>query len=273
MRYLSSEPFSVTTAGNKAYAEGYDRIFGKPVQVDGQTFHIEPTEGVLAKIADVREEIDATAGEPTDFQWTYQYDATEPPDREWLVKDSFGNVVCACPSEVDAQIIIDLGNFPFDNQSDIRQHVEKFHRVYDQPIAETPTMPDADTLRLRLKLIAEEFFELLDACSATEFMYSDFSNQDAEDVVMEGLEDSSLHRPDLVKIADALADLDYVIEGMRLVCGINGKPIADEVHRSNMSKLGEDGKPIRREDGKIQKGPNYSPPDIARELRAQGWRG
>lgn len=268
MRYLSSEPFSVTTAGNKAYAEGYDRIFGKPVQVDGQTFHIEPTEGVLAKIADVREEIDAMAGEPTDFQWTYQYDATEPPDREWLVKDSFGNVVCACPSEVDAQIIVDLGNRALEDKSDIRRQVEEFHRVYDIPIASTPTVPEEKLVDKQLRCIAEEFLELLEASG---FDRSDIA--DLRDAFEAGLDYRTHETFDLVDAADACGDIDYTVESLRLACGINGKPIADEVHRSNMSKLGEDGKPIRREDGKIQKGPNYSPPDIARELRAQGWRG
>lgn len=76
---------------------------------------------------------------------------------------------------------------------------------------------------------------------------------------------------DLVEFADALADLDYVIEGTRLEFGINGAPIAAEVHRSNLSKLGPNG-PMLREDGKILKPPGWTPPDIAGELRKQGWQ-
>ena len=69
--------------------------------------------------------------------------------------------------------------------------------------------------------------------------------------------------------ADALADLDYVIEGTRLEFGIDGWPIAQAVHKSNMAKVGSK----VREDGKILKGPDWTPPDIAGELRKQGWSG
>ena len=75
-----------------------------------------------------------------------------------------------------------------------------------------------------------------------------------------------------MELADALGDLDYVIEGFRLVCGINGEPIADEIQRSNLAKLDADGKPIRRYDGKLLKPPGWTPPDIERELLAQGWQ-
>ena len=57
-----------------------------------------------------------------------------------------------------------------------------------------------------------------------------------------------------------------------LVCGINGEPIADEIQRSNLAKLDADGKPIRRYDGKLLKPPGWTPPDIERELLAQGWQ-
>ena len=68
---------------------------------------------------------------------------------------------------------------------------------------------------------------------------------------------------DLIEYLDALADIVYIAYGNALHLGYNLDPILEEVHRSNMSKLGEDGKPIYREDGKVLKGPNYSPPDIA----------
>ena len=66
----------------------------------------------------------------------------------------------------------------------------------------------------------------------------------------------------LVDVADALTDLLVVIYGAGHAFGIDLDSCFAEVHRSNMSKLGEDGKPIYREDGKVLKGPNFSEPDL-----------
>src|SRR6056300_1010291 len=68
------------------------------------------------------------------------------------------------------------------------------------------------------------------------------------------------------EVSDALTDLLVVIYGAGHAFGIDLDQCFLEVHRSNMSKLGEDGKPIYREDGKVLKGPNYSPPNIAQFL-------
>ena len=67
-------------------------------------------------------------------------------------------------------------------------------------------------------------------------------------------------------MADALTDLLYVIYGMGITYGLNLDECFKEVHRSNMSKLGADGKPIYRSDGKVLKGENYSPPNLKRIL-------
>ena len=64
------------------------------------------------------------------------------------------------------------------------------------------------------------------------------------------------------EVADALTDILYVTYGAGHAFGIDLDECFKEVHRSNMSKLGEDGKPIYREDGKVLKGPNYSEPDL-----------
>ena len=66
----------------------------------------------------------------------------------------------------------------------------------------------------------------------------------------------------MIEIADALTDLLYVVYGMGAAMGIELDYTFGDVHRSNMSKLGEDGKPIYREDGKVLKGPNYKPPNL-----------
>jgi len=70
---------------------------------------------------------------------------------------------------------------------------------------------------------------------------------------------------DLVEVADALGDMLYILCGTIIEHGLQYKieEVFEEIQRSNMSKLGEDGQPIYREDGKVLKGPNYFKPDIA----------
>jgi predicted HAD superfamily Cof-like phosphohydrolase len=148
----------------------------------------------------------------------------------------------------------------------LQQQVAEFHRVYGHPIVETPTVPSSERVRFRIRFIMEEAFEAMEAV----FGKGSFVDAIRDDV--NRLVDSSPIRISLPELADAFADLDYVIEGARLEFGIDGAPIAEEVHRSNMSKLGVDGKPMTRADGKTLKGPNFSPPDIAGELRKQGWK-
>ncbi|NHN24221.1 nucleoside triphosphate pyrophosphohydrolase family protein [Flavobacterium jejuense] len=69
---------------------------------------------------------------------------------------------------------------------------------------------------------------------------------------------------DIIEIADALGDMLYILCGTILEHGLQHKieEVFDEIQRSNMSKLGEDGKPIYREDGKVMKGPNYFKPNF-----------
>lgn len=73
---------------------------------------------------------------------------------------------------------------------------------------------------------------------------------------------------DLVEVADALGDMLYILCGTILEHGMQDKisEVFEEIQRSNMSKLGEDGKPVYREDGKVLKGPNYSKPDLQKIL-------
>lgn len=71
---------------------------------------------------------------------------------------------------------------------------------------------------------------------------------------------------DIVEIADALGDMMYILCGTIIEHGLQHiiEDVFDEIQRSNMSKLGEDGKPIYREDGKVMKGPNYFKPDFSK---------
>jgi predicted HAD superfamily Cof-like phosphohydrolase len=145
----------------------------------------------------------------------------------------------------------------------LSRQVAEFHKTMGQPILAKPGIPPGDRIALRLKLIFEEAFELMAACG----LKSQAAWLHQETMTIFGRRDTI--QPDLVQVADALADLDYVVEGSRLEFGINGAPIADAVHASNMLKASG---PVR-EDGKRLKPENWSPPDIVGELRKQGWEG
>lgn len=117
--------------------------------------------------------------------------------------------------------------------------VREFMLTFGHPVLEEPTLiEDKAWEDMRVGLIEEEFNELQDAVAAR----------------------------DIVAIADALGDLEYVVNGMALGMGINLPAVVTEIHRSNMTKLGPDGKPIYREDGKILKGENYEPPNLEKVL-------
>lgn len=111
--------------------------------------------------------------------------------------------------------------------------------TFGQDVKTSPEFPDAETCNLRLELIAEELNEMYDAMEAK----------------------------DIVGVADAITDILYVTYGAAHAFGIDADACFAEVQRSNMSKLGEDGKPIYREDGKVLKGPNYSEPDLKSALQ------
>ena len=72
----------------------------------------------------------------------------------------------------------------------------------------------------------------------------------------------------MIEVADALGDMLYILCGTIITHGMQGviDEVFEEIQRSNMSKLGRDGKPIYREDGKVLKGPNYFKPNIAKIL-------
>ena len=112
--------------------------------------------------------------------------------------------------------------------------VKEFHARFGHPIANKAKRLEKRRLKMRLKLIGEEYRELKKAA----------------------------RKGDLIKIADGLGDIEYVVNGMAVESGINLPEVVGEIHRSNMTKMGEDGFPIYREDGKILKGPNYEKPNL-----------
>ena len=113
--------------------------------------------------------------------------------------------------------------------------VKEFNEAYGVYTGEPLTVPPFEITALRVRLITEEYNEVLEA-------------------------------PDIYELAKELADLLYVVYGTGLSYGIDLDKCFREIHRSNMSKLGADGKPILREDGKVLKGPNYSKADVKKAL-------
>lgn len=114
--------------------------------------------------------------------------------------------------------------------------VREWHEAFDVPVVDAPGIPES-RLQMRLAILEEEVAELRAAAEAG----------------------------DMVEVLDALCDIQYVLDGTFLefgLHGVKGKAMV-EVHASNMSKLGIDGRPVLREDGKVLKGPHFFPPDLA----------
>ena len=114
------------------------------------------------------------------------------------------------------------------------EDVKKFMKTFGQKVITKPRFPDEKTMNLRFDLIKEELNELEQAMKAK----------------------------DLKEVADALTDILYVTYGGGCAYGIDLDKCFKEVQRANMSKLGEDGKPIYNDKGKVMKGPNYSEPNL-----------
>jgi len=111
-----------------------------------------------------------------------------------------------------------------------------------QPVGQEVLSSDLDLLKMRTKLIEEE----------------------TKEVVQETLWEDAYGNPKINKaeLTKELADLLYVTYGMAVTFGLPIDEVFERVHRSNMSKLGDDGKPLYRDDGKVLKGPNYQPPKL-----------
>ena len=118
------------------------------------------------------------------------------------------------------------------------QDIVDFHRATDTFIGNKPALPSADICRLRYSLIKEELSEAL----------------------------SAIAHEDLVDLADGIGDSIVVLIGTAISYGIDIRPVWDEIHRTNMAKVGGP----RRSDGKILKPEGWKPPDIESILIAQG---
>jgi predicted HAD superfamily Cof-like phosphohydrolase len=104
--------------------------------------------------------------------------------------------------------------------------------------------------------VAEEFAELTGAILGPR---ARAAVEQAVAAVVDGPTDEA----DVVQLADATGDLRYVLHGLELECGIPGDAVFAEIHASNMAKLGPDGLPLLRGDGKVLKPDGWTPPDVA----------
>ncbi|MFF2525637.1 pyrophosphohydrolase domain-containing protein [Streptomyces liangshanensis] len=123
--------------------------------------------------------------------------------------------------------------------------VREFHQAFGLDARTTPAEVPAQLAAHRQELLDEEVGE-----------------------VAEASRDGALDH-----LAHELADVVYIAYGTALVHGIDLDAVIAEIHRANMTKLGPDGRPVLRADGKVLKGEHYRAPDVAEVLRRQGWAG
>ena len=116
------------------------------------------------------------------------------------------------------------------------EKVGNFMKTFGQEVKEKPSLSSYKINKLRIDLIEEELEELK----------------------------SAMKTNDLLEVADALTDILYVTYGAGHAFGVDLDKCFDEVQKSNMSKLGKDGKPIYNESGKVMKGPNYFKPNLSK---------
>ena len=118
------------------------------------------------------------------------------------------------------------------------QSVKKFMQTFGQEVKNKAEFPEEKIVKLRLNLIQEELDEFREA----------------------------VKKKDIKEVADALTDILYVTYGAGHAFGIDLDSCFQDVQNSNMSKLGEDGKPIYNDQGKVMKGPKYFKPDLGKYI-------
>ena len=118
--------------------------------------------------------------------------------------------------------------------------VKIFMETFGQEVKSKSSLSSDKINSLRLSLIQEELDEL----------------------------NKAIQDKDIIEVADALTDILYVTYGAGHAFGINLDECFNEVQNSNMSKLGDNGKPIYNENGKVMKGPNYFKPDLLKYIKS-----
>jgi predicted HAD superfamily Cof-like phosphohydrolase len=169
----------------------------------------------------------------------------------------------------------------------LRQQVQEFNKLFGLRVRSSPGVPPDEVIRLHLGMCVEEMLELVEACGVQQVFIDDMKR------AFEAGWKAPRKAVDLPAATDALGDSDYVNESFRDALGIDGEPIADEIHRANMGKahtcqecLGLGGAlglfecafckgtglvVVKNAAGKVQKPAGWKPPDIDAELKKQGW--
>lgn len=136
-----------------------------------------------------------------------------------------------------------------------REMVKQFHEAMGLPVRERPEMPSEAERLLRCRLLLEETMEYIHASGCSALVSGTMNG------FLTGAVIRATHEPDLAAMAQENADVRIITLGSDLTMG-SPPDVCAEVVRANMSKLGDDGKPVLRADGKVTKGPNYRPPDV-----------
>lgn len=189
-----------------------------------------------------------------------------------------------------AKVLSPVVEMSLDDGTDHMNQVIGFHHQYNNPMhplgsqdRQFEHMTD-ERVALRLGLIMEEFKELLEdgfgvkteitflvpktLTGPESIIHRPFNEDSFKDGnVMKAAREIGIDRSG-ADVADALGDLIYVIYGMALEIGYDLRKVVAEIHASNMTKLGRDGRPVLRSDGKVLKGPDYVKPNIPAAL---GW--
>lgn len=171
-----------------------------------------------------------------------------------------------------------------------QEKVKEFMVAFEQECPSRPTVTDEKTRKLRVKLLLEEVLELAEASAVS------IKDSLGHEILLKDLKNGKINleinsnTPDIVGVADALADISYVNYGAANAYGIDLQPIEEEVHNSNMTKLFtkeetltlvatnyilkiiNDKKKcvlVKNLDGKIQKSPSYAPANISTIINSQ----
>jgi predicted HAD superfamily Cof-like phosphohydrolase len=212
---------------------------------------------------------------------------------------SYGQTASSIPTTLGSSNELNQRRKPM--TSNLQEQVREFHNTFRHPTPDSLTSLSVSYRDLRLKLIMEEFLELVKASGFTVVVQPDNQNHNCV-VRVEGTTAPTLGRiefqhvegsiQDPVEMADGLGDIAYVVYGFAVAMGINLNAVTDEIHDSNMSKLDANGEPIlnhcvgthitpdawktceipshmRDQNlpmGKVLKSPNYRKPDIAKVI-------
>lgn len=185
-------------------------------------------------------------------------------------RDQAHKVIAGLRMKLIEKLIHPIRVCTFEQKSKLREQVKEFHEKFGHAVRSVPQIPeDVEEVRFRLMLIAEEFFELLQASCPGSPSFK-------QSVLYPIVRDAAI-QVDLPAFVDAIRDTMYVLTGTELVFGVEGDEFGDDVHRANLSKSAVY---VQTKDGyhkgsaiKPTKPADWIPPRTEEILRKQGWKG